>query len=438
MFAVSLERRISAQSFLRPSVKSPAPHAEQATPDSDLHPTEPYPLLQRNCHLTSLGVDRWHGAGYRGKGIKIAILDSGFRGFRTHLGKALPAKITVRSFRADGNLEAKDSQHGILCSEVIHAIAPEAELLFANWDPDHAEQFLDAVRWSRQQGARIISCSLIMPSWSDGEGGGSFNDKLAHILGLGHQLQDILCFASAGNTAQRHWSGFYHANRDGLHEWQAGEVSNLLTPWGTGERVSVELCAAPGASYELIVLDSKNARAGRTLVHPGTDRTCTVVQFVPQANVEYRVQVRVRQGSGGAFHLTALGGGLHIANAKGSIPCPADNSLVLAVGAVNGSGIRASYSSCGPNARAPKPDFVAPVPFPSLWRARPFSGTSAAAPQAAAMAALYWSRHLDWTAEQVRRQMQTAARDLGEPGHDCDTGYGLVGLPEEPLRGDAK
>ncbi len=143
---------------------------QESTPEST---TLPYanPLQARLQHLTRLGADRWQAAGCRGKGVKIAILDTGFRGYRDYLGRALPEHVTVRSFRTDSNLEAKDSQHGILCGEVIHALAPDAELLLANWEPDRSDQFLAAVRWARQQGARIVSCSLIMPSWSDGEGG---------------------------------------------------------------------------------------------------------------------------------------------------------------------------------------------------------------------------------------------------------------------------
>src|SRR5262249_1612196 len=158
-----------------------------------------------------LGIDRWHAAGYRGRGVKVAILDSGFRGYRQQLGKALPACVTVHSFRRDGNLEARNSQHGILCGEVIHTLAPEAELLFANWEPRRPDRFLEAVRWARKQGARIISCSVIMPGWSDGEGGGEVHQALAHILGGGTGRRDVLCFASAGNTAQRTWSGKFLA-----------------------------------------------------------------------------------------------------------------------------------------------------------------------------------------------------------------------------------
>src|SRR5437899_14698 len=112
--------------------------AGDCTPDSGAHPPDPNPALQRRRHLANLGVDSWHAAGYRGRGVKIALLDSGFRGYKRFLGTALPDRVTVHSFRGDGNLEAKDSQHGILCAEVLHALAPEAELLLANWEADRS------------------------------------------------------------------------------------------------------------------------------------------------------------------------------------------------------------------------------------------------------------------------------------------------------------
>src|SRR5262245_63159706 len=106
---------------------------EEATPDCDPAPVDADPAQQRRRLLSRLGVEAWHAAGNKGHGVKIALLDSGFRGYREHLGKSLPAQVTVRSFRADGDLEAKPSQHGILCGEVLHALAPDAELMLANW-----------------------------------------------------------------------------------------------------------------------------------------------------------------------------------------------------------------------------------------------------------------------------------------------------------------
>jgi hypothetical protein len=384
---------------------------------------------ERLQHLTFLGADRWQEAGYRGRGIKIAILDSGFRQYRHYLGSILPAELTAESFRTDKDLEAKDSQHGILCGEVVHALAPEAELLFANWDADRSDQFLQAVRWARDRGARILSCSLIMPSWSDGEGGGSTHAELARIMGDGRNRDDLLFFACAGNTAERHWGGIFHAAADGFHEWEPGREENDLTPWGMGE-VSVELSCPTRAGFEVYVDDETSGLEAVHSTSADRDQGCyAIARFSPVSSHRYGIRVRTLNGTAPSFHIVALGGWLHYATARGSISFPADGPSVIAVGAVDYSGHRTLYSSCGPNSPLPKPDLVAPVPFPSFCRGLPFSGTSAAAPQAAALAGLWWCRHPDWTAGQVRDALCRSAHDLGPKGHDSETGYGVIALP---------
>jgi subtilisin family serine protease len=110
---------------------------------------------------------------------------------------------------------------------------------------------------------------------------------------------------------------------------------------------------------------------------------------------------------------------------------PSDGDEVVALGAVNTEGHRQSYSARGTNLQLTKPDLVAEVPFPSSWRSRPFGGTSAAAPQAAALAALYWSKHPNWTPALVRESLRKAAVDLEKPGPDPDTGFGLIHLPPD-------
>ncbi len=406
---------------------------EGSTPDCEMGPPDPDPAGQRRRHLDRLGVDRWHAAGHRGRGVKIAILDSGFRGYREFLGKGLPDYVVARSFRRDGALEARNSQHGVLCAEAIHTLAPDADILLANWEPDSPDRFLDAVRWAKNQGARVLSCSLIMPSWSDVEGGGPVHAALARIVGTGGDGQDVLFFASAGNMARRHWTGAFHDRGTGLYEWEPGVTDNPLVPWGN-ERVSVEVCWQPGDSFELQVIDEISGVPVVNALRRNSSRSCAVVRFLPERAHLYSVRVRRAQAEGnGHFHLVTLGGELRYATPWGSIPFPGDGKEVLAVGAVNADGLRYSYSSCGANPRRPKPDLVAPVPFPSMCRARPFAGTSAAAPQAAALAALWWGRHPDWTAAQVRQAMQSTARDLGPPGPDCETGFGLVALPPRDL-----
>ncbi len=402
----------------------PGAALEQTTPEIAAPAAEP--LQARRQHLARLGADHWHQGGYLGQGIKVAILDSGFRGYGAYLGTALPTSVQVRSFRKDQNLEARDSQHGILCSEIIHALAPRAELLLANWEPDCPESFLDAVRWAREQGARICTCSVIMPTWSDGEGGGDVHEALAALLGPGEGSADLLCFASAGNTAQRHWYGRGCPGADGRHQWGPGLVQNGLIPWGR-ERVAVEVYGCSHAPCEVEV----HRQGSGELVGQAALQECgrAVVRFEPESGAAYQVGVRTAADAG-PFHLVVLGGNLEVSTSHGSIAFPGDGARVLAVGAIDEQGQRTSYSSCGPNSRQPKPDFVAPVPFPSLCRQRPFAGTSAAAPQAAALAALVWSRHPGWSATQVSSALRAAALDLGPAGHDFETGYGAIHLPE--------
>ena len=359
----------------------------------------------RAQHLARLGVDRWHAAGYRGQGIKVAILDTGWRGYQIHLGGALPVHVIAHSFRADGNLEAKNSQHGILCAEVLHSLAPDAELLLANWDLDRPDEYLHAVRWARTQGARIISCSVVAPSWSNGEGGGTIHQSLAHLLGNGTRLGDLLCFASAGNTTERHWFGAFHDSGHGIHEWAPGITDNSLSPWNE-ETCAAEIYGPPGADYEMSVRDSDSGvEVGHAAtVQDGNGRNSAAIRFPPQLGHTYSLRVRRLRGADGVFHLCTGNSYLGCTTSRSSVCFPGDGPEVVAMGAVDARDRRAAYSACGPNSPQTKPDLVAPIPFPSLWREKLFAGTSAAAPQGAGLAALVWSRHRNWTAAQVRRR----------------------------------
>jgi subtilisin family serine protease len=378
---------------------------------------------ERQAIVERLNVTAWHDAGRRGKGVKVAVLDTGFRGYRDQLGKALPEAVTAKAFRTDGKLESRDSQHGILCGEVVHALAPESDLIFANWEPDQPTTFLDAVRWARQQGAKVISCSVIMPTWSDNEGHGAMHRQLTKLLG-----DDCLLFAAAGNVAERHWAGTFTADGDEWHQWKRGDRENQLVPWEM-ERVSVEMMWQGATRYRLEVLDDN----GKPIAVGGegrdADHAWTTARFVPEPGRTYNVRVQRVAGTAGRFHLVVLGANIEHSDSRGSVAFPADGAEVVGVGAVTTDDQRQPYSSCGADAGLAKPDLVAAVPFPSVWRERPFGGTSAATPQAAAMAAILWASNPEFTASQVRAALVKAARRLGESAHDPETGYGQVRLP---------
>jgi hypothetical protein len=413
------------RSIAVPASAPPVSPREQATPEAAAT------LVPADDLFARLGVERARRAGWRGQGMTVAVLDSGFRGYRSALGRALPADVEVKSFERTGNLEARDSQHGILCAEVVHSLAPDAKLLLANWDTENPESFLAAVRWAKGRGAKVCTCSLIMPSWSDGDGGGRIHAELARLLGDGRAPGDMLFCACAGNIAQRHWSGKLRPDAGGYHQWQAGQVSNPLTPWDA-ERVMVELYGQLTTPCMLQVWSGRNLIGETKLMkQPEGAWSKASVRVEPQPGQKYQVCVRWLGTAPPAetFHVVALGGYLGQWTSERSIPFPGDGARVLTVGAVDRGGQRTFYSSCGPNSKEPKPDFVAEVPIPTRLREKPFSGTSAAAPQAAGLAALLWSGHSDWTASQVASTLRASALDLGPPGHDFETGFGLLRLP---------
>jgi hypothetical protein len=132
---------------------------------------------------------------------------------------------------------------------------------------------------------------------------------------------------------------------------------------------------------------------------------------------------------------------LSYAVAESSIVAPADSPFSLSVGAVAASqwpsGPQEPYSSRGPTNKSrlnplslTKPDLMGPDRVDTwTYGAEGFPGTSASAPHVAGAAALVWSAHPAWNAEQVRVWLEYAALDLGEKGKDNVYGAGLLRLP---------
>src|SRR5262249_13203384 len=160
------------------------------------------------------------------------------------------------------------------------------------------------------------------------------HEALARIVGKGNDPGDVLFFSSAGNTAQRHWSGPFRGSSQGYHQWQPGQTDNRLTPWGD-EQVSVELCCPSGAGYELSIHDAARGQPVSGAACRERSACSAVARFEPQPQHGYLVRVRHTGGGAGTFHVVVLGGGLEIATARGSIPFPADGPEVIAVGAVD-------------------------------------------------------------------------------------------------------
>jgi hypothetical protein len=109
---------------------------------------------------------------------------------------------------------------------------------------------------------------------------------------------------------------------------------------------------------------------------------------------------------------------------------PADADSIISVGAVNSSGVLASFSSVGPTSDGrTKPDVVAQGVRTYAATASPtsygfFGGTSLSTPLVAGAAALVLSAHPELTPIQVREALRSSASNASSP--DNNIGWGII------------
>jgi len=392
-------------------------------------PLKALPLEIVSEGLPLIGADDWQERlGLTGRGVKIAVLDIGFKGYRSLLGSELPSQVIVKSFRSDGDIEAGET-HGTACAEIVHDIAPEAELYLVNFETE-VEWGL-AVGWLISKGVDVISHSL---GWYEGPGDGTglFSQAVDRARDNG-----ILWVNAAGNSAKFHWSGpWQDGDGDGFLNFTPQDNTNSIEV-GAGEELFIFLrwddpWEASSNDYDLYLLDqnhnvvarSENAQSG--FQHPIE----WITYEAPQAGTYY-IAVKNTGGDGTAgFDLFTFPGQLKYWVAAGSILCPADSRSALAVGAVYWSspGELEDFSSQGPTRDGRiKPDFVAPDGV-STYSSHAFFGTSAATPHIAGAAGLVKQLHPAFTPGGVEEFLRERALDLGEPGKDNLFGWGRPDL----------
>jgi type VII secretion-associated serine protease mycosin len=104
---------------------------------------------------------------------------------------------------------------------------------------------------------------------------------------------------------------------------------------------------------------------------------------------------------------------------------PAANLESIAVAAASSSGSVASFSNTGDHVDVAAPGVAIKSTVSSGGYAT-YSGTSMATPYVSALAALMLAKSPGLTPDQVRSVMQGAAKNLGSPGWDTQSGHGLI------------
>lgn len=423
--------------------------------------------------------------GPNGAGIKIGVLSDGTTAFATAQASGnLPAVLNILPGQI-GNCTAGTCNEGTAMLEIIHDVAPGAELYFASANPNIA-RFAQNVRDLRTAGCDIIVDDVFYfvetpfqdgqaPSVVSNTNGGVVTQAVKDVTAAG-----AMFFSSAGNqgnvddvSASTYQGDFTSAGTIAIlpaggtvHDFGAGAQSNLVAV-ASGNSNNLYWADPLGGStndYDLFTINNAGTAilASSTNVQSGTQDP---FEITAAAAVNTRIVVYKKTAAANRFfHLTsnANGAGRLTVTTPGTTKghsMPADAYSVAATpaqapgpfpGAHTTANTTETFSSDGPrriffleNGTA-----ITPGNFSStggLLRQKPditaadgvsvtgaggfpttFFGTSAAAPHAAAIAGLLKSGLPTPTNAQIRTAFNATALDIETAGVDRNTGVGII------------
>ena len=422
-------------------------------------------------------ADAWHKKGYRGQGVKVGVIDTGYQGFSQMQGGELPGSVEARCYFPGArppssrltDCEAAECKtgvcnHGTAVSETLVDVAPEVELYIAN--PMSRGDLRDAADWMAEQGVQVINMSL---GWSfDGPGNGTSPDADSPLNTIDAAVSSGITWVNAaGNSATTTWYGrFSDPDGNGFHNfappnvasnWFRLQSSSYDVPdlraflrwddeWGGADcDLDLSLARLNQDGYRTVVADTK-IQSGKSGDNPFAWVSFELDSVLEEgiyalfitkencANLPAWIQLTAWDIS----RLRHSSPGHHIAN-----PAESDNAGMLAVAATHwwDTEYIAAYSSRGPTIDGrTKPDItgVACAWSATLAPSRPgsscpFGGTSQASPHVAGMAALVKQRFPDYTPAQVVDYLQQNATERGVSGEDNVWGHGFAILPTEAL-----
>lgn len=403
-----------------------------APPDPDA-----FSPLGVEAGVEAIRVQRLHDQGIRGRGVKVGILDFGFEGYDALVQRgALPQPAAARAFTQSGTLE-NDKVHGTACAEIVHAVAPEAELYLAAVDGREG-QIVAAAQWLVAQGVDIISFSG-GGHWGP-HNGTSVLDRLVDSIVEG----GVLWVNAAGNEGTDHWGGTAtDRNGDlvveldgrwpGIAVQPSDGIVRLLAVWDDWGADSRRPTATQDIDAFLFEVDNRGqARLVAQSIRPQRGRG-TPIEYIGYRGRPGAVYVML-------FRATNLRRPvrLHVFKEmrspmeplvpEGSVGIPATARSALAVGAVHvDTGRLEPFSGQGPTDDGRfKPTVVAPDNTESLAYRGPFPGTSAACPYVAGFAALLKQLSPSADPEALTQSVQRHVRPLGGRSPNNKYGYGHI------------
>jgi subtilisin family serine protease len=383
--------------------------------------------------VTTTSALAWHKAGYTGQGIKIGVLDLGFDGYKNLLGKTLPDKVTVKSFVSGQEVDQAGEVHGAACAEIVHAMAPDAQLYLAYYNGS-VTGLGRAAEWLAEQGVQIISHSasgLLGPMDGSGPQAQLVDDMAS---------RGILWVNASGNSATEHYRFTFNDKKgNGKHTFPDGSQALLYKPPTEDARIILnwdDWSGNASEDYDLVLYDESGqviAASEDTQRAQPKDIPVEVIRLDKPARKSYYIVIIAKHITHPAvFDLYAHNGKLGYYSADHSLGTPADARGALTVGAIAWHDNKLEpFSSQGPtNDGRLKPELVAPDRVTTRsYRGEIFPGTSASTPHVAGAAALVLSRYPTLKATEMLAWLESNAMDMGPTGPDTAYGYGRLQLP---------
>ena len=435
------------------------------------------------CHQANTARSTF---GANGAGVRIGVLSNGVVSLAASQALGDLGPVTV----LPGQIGWGDEGTAML--EIIHDLAPGAELYFATTNPMIAS-FAQNIRDLRTAGCDIIVDDVfyyIETPFHDGQAptvvsntnGGLVMQAVNDVTAAG-----ALYFSSAGNkgnlddnTSSCYQGDWVDGGTIGIvpggnvHDFGGGAQSDLIQT-GAGNPINLYWADPLGGAtndYDLYILNNAltNVVGSSTNIQDGRQDPFEQVSFGNTTN--NRVVVLKKATSAARFfHITlnASGVGKLSTSTEGTTKGHGASSLAYSVAATpatppgpfpnpfSSAAVSETFSSDGPRRMFFHSDGTAITPgnFSSTGgtlRQKPditaadrvsvtgvggfpttFWGTSAAAPHAAAIAGLIKSQFPNLTSTQMRTILTSTALDIETAGPDRTTGFGIV-MPFEAIQ----
>lgn len=397
--------------------------------------------------VVTQGDDLLYAADFRnttsltGKGIMVGVISDGVSSIDTvkAVGELPESVLVIR--------DSIGGDEGTAMLQIIHDIAPDAPLVFHDRGASQIE-FVQAMDRLINAGCRIIcdDITYVEPFFEDGYIARNIRDR---ILSYG-----ILYVTSSGNFAREHYQGPFTGYMDQGYAWHDFQGSNgsrdmrFCAPAHSAGHIILQWddpFAESSNNYDLFLYNGELREIGRSVkIQDGDDDPMEYCRFINDDETPRDYCIRVVQAGGEnrtlELYVLPMGGTpvtVDPSVREDSIFGQQSVSEALSVGAVMpvaGSPRAEPYSSRGPvTIKYPrpelrqKPELAAPdrvTVSGGYGSLASFSGTSAAAPHIAGLAALLWSAGPHQTNLDIRSALINATGNMTQTW-DPSIGYGI-------------